>query len=72
MTKRTINIIVWALGAIALILILWWVRTDPTAEYLVSMPGADNRGKGLVAQEVKIGEHKIERENWHTKNRLVG
>ena len=57
MNSRTINIIVWTLGAIAILLIVWWVRTDPTAEYLVSMPGADNRGKGLVAQAVKIGEH---------------
>ncbi|GAB1450058.1 PQQ-binding-like beta-propeller repeat protein [Draconibacterium sp.] len=57
MTKRTINITVWTLGAIALILLVWWVRTDPTADYLVSMPGADNRGKGLAAQEVIIGEH---------------
>ncbi len=56
MNSRTINIIVWALGAIALILIVWWVRTDPTADYLVSMPGADNRGKGLAEQNVKIGE----------------
>jgi outer membrane protein assembly factor BamB len=57
MNTRTINIIVWTLGAIALIMIIWWVRTDPTAEYLVSMPGADNRGKGLAEQDVQIGEH---------------
>ncbi len=57
MNSRTINIIVWALGAIALILIIWWVRTDPTANYLVSMPGADNRGKGLAEQDVNIGEN---------------
>lgn len=56
MNSRTINIIVWTLGAIALISIICWVRTDPTAEYLVSMPGADNRGKGLAQQDVKIGE----------------
>ena len=57
MNNRTINIIVWALGAVALILIIWWVQTDPTADYLVSMPGADNRGKGLAEQDVKIGEN---------------
>jgi outer membrane protein assembly factor BamB len=56
MNSRTINIIIWTLGAIALISIIWWVQTDPTAEYLVSMPGADNRGKGLAQQDVKIGE----------------
>lgn len=56
MKSRTINIIVLTLGAIALILIVWWVRTDPTADYLISMPGADNRGKGLAQQDVKIGE----------------
>lgn len=56
MNSRTINIIVLTLGAIALLLIIWWVRTDPTADYLVSMPGADNRGKGLAQQDVKFGE----------------
>ena len=36
---------------------LWWIYTDPTNDYKTSEPGDDNRGKGVAAQEVKIGEH---------------
>ncbi len=56
MNNRTINIIGTTLAIIAAILILWWVRTDPTGDFNLSMPGADNRGKGLAIQDVKIGE----------------
>jgi len=55
-SKKAINITVWLVGAIALISLVWWINIDPTRNYNVSMPGADNRGKGLVAQDVKIGE----------------
>jgi outer membrane protein assembly factor BamB len=56
-TKKVLNITVWITAAVAVISLVWWIRTDPTAEYLVSMPGADNRGKGVVMQDVKIGEN---------------
>ena len=57
MNKRTINIIVYSLGAIGLFFILWWLRTDPTIDYKISLPGADNRGKGVAAQVVEIGKN---------------
>lgn len=56
MNSRVINIIVWAIGAIALLSILWWLRTDPTYDYKASQPGTDNRGKGVAAQIVEIGK----------------
>ncbi len=56
MNHRTINSIVISLGIVAFVLLAWWVRTDPTSDYAASLPGADNRGKGVAAQEVKIGE----------------
>lgn len=55
-SKRIINFLIYTIAAISVISLLWWVNTDPTNEYKTSEPGADNRGKGLAAQEVKIGE----------------
>ena len=55
-SKRIINISIYTTAAIAVISLLWWINNDPTNEYKTSEPGADNRGKGLAAQEVKIGE----------------
>jgi len=55
-TKKVLNITVWITIAVAVISLFWWIRTDPTVDYLVSMPGADNRGKGVAMQDVKIGE----------------
>ena len=57
MNKRTINIIIYSLGAIGLFFILWWLRTDPTRDYTINLPGADNRGKGVAAQVVEIGKN---------------
>jgi outer membrane protein assembly factor BamB len=55
-SKRIINISIYITAAIAVISLLWWINNDPTNEYKTSDPGADNRGKGLAAQEVIIGE----------------
>jgi len=55
-SKRIINISIYTTAAIAVISLLWWINNDPTHQYKTSEPGADNRGKGLAAQEVKIGE----------------
>jgi outer membrane protein assembly factor BamB len=55
-SKRIINISIYITAAIAVISLLWWINNDPTNEYKTSEPGADNRGKGLAAQEVIIGE----------------
>jgi outer membrane protein assembly factor BamB len=56
-SKKIINISIYTTAAIAVISLLWWINIDPTNEYKTSEPGADNRGKGLAAQEVKIGEY---------------
>ena len=56
-SKRTLNISIYTTAAIAVISLLWWINNDPTRQYKTSEPGADNRGKGLAAQDVKIGEH---------------
>ena len=55
-SKQIINISIYTTAAIAVISLHWWINNDPTNEYKTSEPGADNRGKGLAAQEVKIGE----------------
>lgn len=39
-------------------LVGWWVSNDPTSGFKTSVPGLDNRGKGLAyTEEVNIGEH---------------
>lgn len=58
MNKKTINSILILVSVIGLLVIAWWLTTDPTREFTVSLEGADNRGKGVaVVQEVNIGEH---------------
>lgn len=57
MTKRTINIILILIGLTGFVSIFWWLNTDPTNDFTVSLEGTDNRGKGVVMQEVNIGEH---------------
>lgn len=38
--------------------IAWWLNTDPTKDFSVSLEGADNRGdRNAFVQEVNIGEH---------------
>lgn len=47
-----------AIALMGVITIMWWLNTDPTDELRVSLPGADNRGKGVVIDEnIQIGEH---------------
>ena len=41
----------------ALVLVIWWLKADPTSSYTVSLPGNDNREAGGIFQEVAIGEH---------------
>jgi outer membrane protein assembly factor BamB len=57
MNSRIVNIVLISLSAIALFFIIWWIRTDPTYEYKISLAGADNRGKGVAAQIVEIGKY---------------
>ncbi len=57
MTKRTINITLIIIGTIGFISMFWWLNTDPTRNFNVNLEGTDNRGKGVVMQEVTIGEH---------------
>jgi outer membrane protein assembly factor BamB len=54
-SKRIINIVVYSVAALAILIFLWWIYIDPTRDYKVSQPGADNRGKGVAAQPVEIG-----------------
>jgi outer membrane protein assembly factor BamB len=56
-SKYIIKIFTFSLGIISLGFLAWWLGTDPTHEFEISMEGADNRGSGGVAQEVAIGEH---------------
>ncbi|MCA1760807.1 MAG: hypothetical protein LC658_13650, partial [Bacteroidales bacterium] len=55
--KRILNIVLYSAAAIALFFILWWMRTDPTRNFTVSAEGTDNRGAGVAAQVVEIGEY---------------
>src|SRR5680860_258882 len=58
MTKRTINIVLSAIGIIGFFFLFWWLNNDPTDKFTVSLEGADNRGKGVAfVQNVNIGEH---------------
>ena len=58
MNKRTINITLILIGLIGFIFIFWWLNTDPTNEFQISVEGADNRGEGnAFIQNVNIGEH---------------
>jgi len=57
MTKRTINIIIVLVGTIGFVSVFWWLNTDPTKEFEISVDGTDNRGEGVPMQEVQIGEH---------------
>ncbi len=35
----------------------WWLMKDPAKSFAISVPGSDNRGKGVaVAANVNIGE----------------
>lgn len=57
MQKRTINIGIGAIVAVALISLFWWTTSDPTKDFQLSVQGADNRGaKSLIEQIVNIGE----------------
>ena len=58
MTKRTINISLILISLIGFIFVFWWMNTDPTNEFKISLDGADNRGEGnAFIQDVNIGEH---------------
>ncbi|MBT6763408.1 MAG: PQQ-binding-like beta-propeller repeat protein [Prolixibacteraceae bacterium] len=56
-TKRIINISLIVIGLIGLIFIFWWLSKDPTSKLVINVEGADNRGEGLAAEDVEIGEH---------------
>ncbi|MFA5533362.1 MAG: PQQ-binding-like beta-propeller repeat protein [Mariniphaga sp.] len=56
-SSQFIRIISVSLVILFLAFLVWWLQTDPTAGLDVSMEGADNRGAGVEAQEVEIGEY---------------
>ncbi len=57
MTIRKLNIILIAVGTVALVTLFWWLSADPTKDFTVNLEGADNRGEGnAFVQDVNIGE----------------
>lgn len=57
MSIRIINSITWLLTVLAVVVMVWWLNADPSAEFTLSIPGNDNRGSGESAQEVDIGSY---------------
>lgn len=58
MTKQTLNIILILTATIGAATIVWWLRVDPTKDFVIHLEGEDNRGEGnAYVQEVAIGEH---------------
>ena len=58
MTKRIINISIILISLIGFSFVFWWMNSDPTNEFQISLEGADNRGEGnAFIQDVNIGEH---------------
>jgi outer membrane protein assembly factor BamB len=54
---RFIKYVTWGLIALGILSLGWWLGKDPTRNFSESMPGLDNRGKGMGAdEEVIIGE----------------
>ena len=39
-----------------LVFILWWLRSDPSDDFIINIAGSDNRGGANQAQDVEIGE----------------
>ncbi|MBW6534692.1 MAG: PQQ-like beta-propeller repeat protein [Mariniphaga sp.] len=56
-SKQIIKIVSYSLGIISLVFFFWWLNANPTRDFEILEEGADNRGAGLEAQEVEIGEY---------------
>ncbi|WP_372948778.1 PQQ-binding-like beta-propeller repeat protein [Mariniphaga sp.] len=56
-SKQIIKIVSYSLGIISFGFLFWWLNYNPTHDFELNMEGADNRGSGLEAQEVEIGEY---------------
>jgi len=56
-SKQIIKIVTYSLGIISLVFLFWWLNANPTRDFDIHIEGADNRGAGLEAQEVEIGEY---------------
>lgn len=55
--ERVIKYSTWALIAVGIFSLVWWLGRDPTRSFAESVPGLDNRGAGFGADEnVIIGE----------------
>ncbi len=51
------NRVTYALAGLSALLFFWWLLNDPTRDFIPSLPGLDNRGKGAGANDtVNIGE----------------
>ena len=55
--KNIHKVLIIALTAIGVLTVFWWLNTDPSDNLTQSLPGADNRGEGVVVEEnIQIGE----------------
>ena len=61
MTKRTINISLIFISLIGFIFVFWWMNTDPTNEFKISLEGADNRNEGNAVMLDKLTLLSIDR-----------
>jgi outer membrane protein assembly factor BamB len=53
---RLPKLAVYVLTGLSVIVFFWWLLTDPTRQFISSLPGSDNRGGGAsVNDSVKIG-----------------
>lgn len=51
-SERLINYFTTAIVVLALLLFGWWINTNPTQNFVESLPGFDNRHGGLATDEI--------------------
>lgn len=60
MKISTVNSILFLVGTLAFASLIWWLKADPTRDFTISLPGADNRGVAGSSQVVDIGAYFVE------------
>lgn len=56
--KQIHNVAICALSLVGIVILIWWITTDPTRSFKESLPGLDNRGKAdSITENIVIGEH---------------
>ena len=58
MPRSQARVILVLMAALAAGMLVWWLAYNPTADFMISLPGMDNKGKGgqLPPEEVIIGD----------------